>query len=151
MIFAMYFFQLSALRSQRQSRKITWDVRDFRITHTLWTDICLTASRFRREYGQWLVLCTRGQKRATLLRKERTVRSHLAPRSGAVSFIRCLIPVVRVNIRGRSHCTWLRCPIRPALMESRTAAAHVSQGCEWGQGAAHATEILVRLQKDNKT
>lgn len=38
---------------------------------------------------------------------------------------RCLIPVVRLNIRGRSHCTWLRCPIHPALTESRTAAPHV--------------------------
>ncbi|KAF3686438.1 hypothetical protein EXN66_Car002110 [Channa argus] len=37
----------------------------------------------------------------------------------------CLIPVVRLNIRGRSHCTWLRCPIRPRHMESRTPASHM--------------------------
>lgn len=30
------------------------------------------------------------------------------------SWVRSLVPVVRLNIRGRSHRTWLRCPIHPS-------------------------------------
>lgn len=37
--------------------------------------------------------------------------------------MRCLIPVVRLNIRGRSHCTWLRCPIHPRHRGRRTPGA----------------------------
>lgn len=54
--------------------------------------------------------------------KDQLFRRRLAP---VKELMRCLIPVVRLNIRGRSHCTWLRCPIHPAHMESRTPGSHM--------------------------
>lgn len=42
--------------------------------------------------------------------KQQLVRRRLAP---VEELMRYLIPVVRLNIRGRSHCTWLRCPMHP--------------------------------------
>ncbi|KAI9528464.1 hypothetical protein NQZ68_020290 [Dissostichus eleginoides] len=54
--------------------------------------------------------------------KDQLVRRRLAP---VKELMRCLIPVVRLNIRGRSHCTWLRCPIHPAHMESQTPGSHM--------------------------
>lgn len=134
LIFDIYFFPTvyaaftMSVKKKNQKKSKTSVIS---ASHTrLWTSNYLTATHFHREYGQGLVLCTRLQKRATCAKSGRSAATWLHAAAQSVSSA-AWSQVVRVNIRGRSHCTWLRCPIHPALMESRTAAAHVLQGCKW--------------------
>lgn len=71
--------------------------------------------------------------------------------------MRYLIPVVRLNIRGRSHCTWLCCPIHPRHTEPDTSLSrgfcsgkqrrlncYIRLIIEWGKGGKRTTNKILR-------
>lgn len=71
--------------------------------------------------------------------------------------MRYLIPVVRLNIRGRSHCTWLCCPIHPRHTEPDTSLSrgfcsgkqrrlncYIRLIIEWGKRGKRTTNMILR-------